>query len=395
MRKHNIFICYRRGNDESFAGRLYDNLKKDFEVFFDRGSIKYGEFFPNAIKDNISKADVVFIVIGQNYCKEFEKRKQEQRKDFVIEEISLSKSLGCTIIPILVNGIDMPECFPEEINFVQDLNAVKFYLDNFDAYISVVKQRTLELPKKIANIEERNFIRKVTMDLEREQLIVLFSQDFTKIDNYYQALKDALKFRFKENFFDIIIPSYINDEKKYFNSLSEGCRFKEYASNSYEWDYQLRNRLKDNKEILLFITDLENGSKELDRQFATHIRNLKRDFNNFNAILIGRKSLAELVYGESILSPLNNAKEIFFPNSNLILTEDNIVRQITTLYKYREVICKLIKKDKLGIYATWSYNKAVNGLFWKNLLIKEGRYFVWRDEKVRAVTKEVFGCLEE
>jgi len=134
---------------------------------------------------------------------------------------------------------------------------------------------------------------------------------------------------------------------------------------------------------------------ELDKQFSRIVHSLKNDFKNFSALFIGKKKLASLVYKDDDLSPLNTAIEIFFPEVILEdIDRDLIIRQFLSLGKYRDDICKYLKKETLGLHKVWSYSESINALFWKNLLVKKGRKFVWRDELTKQIGQEVFECEE-
>ena len=147
--------------------------------------------------------------------------------------------------------------------------------------------------------------------------------------------------------------------------------------------------------MLLFIEDIEEGNEELDKRFATSLRNLKNKFNHFHAIYVGKKALANLVHGDRHLSPLNNAKELFFPEDAFRLGEDRIVQQFNTLGRNIKRLCRYLEKDDLGRFSTWSRNDAINELFWKNLLVERDKRFVWRGELTRELGRDVLGCDED
>ena len=142
----------------------------------------------------------------------------------------------------------------------------------------------------------------------------------------------------------------------------------------------------------MFVRDIENGDEVLDKQFATIVRNLKNEYAHFHALLIGRKALAKLVYGEGVLSPLNNAKELFFPETRQKLGAEKIHQQFQTLGRQRTQICQLLGKKNLGRFSAWSFNDTINQLFWKNLLVREGNKFAWRGELTKEIAREAFGC---
>ena len=115
--KLNLFISYRRADSADFAGRLHDALCKEFNVFLDtEGGIGYGENFPIILVDEIRKCDIFLMIIGSKCCDEFQVRNKQV--DFVLHEIVNAKKFNCNIIPILMDGITMPNCLPPSIQFM-------------------------------------------------------------------------------------------------------------------------------------------------------------------------------------------------------------------------------------------------------------------------------------
>ena len=74
------------------------------------------------------------------------------------------------------------------------------------------------------------------------------------------------------------------------------------------------------------------------------------------------------------------------------LGENRIVQQFQSMGKNREEVCKLLQKEKVGRFAVWSYNETINKLFWKNLLVRDGRQLVWRGALTKEIARDVLGC---
>lgn len=371
--KKNIFISYRRADSQDFAGRLHDSLSDTFEVFFDtEGGIAYGEVFPLALENGIKKADLVLMVIGKKCCEEF--KAKEKETDFVKEEIVLAHKLGKHILPILMQDVEeFPNCFPKPLAFVETLNAYPFGRGEFSMYIENLCQKIDTLTAKPSD----TFSQKVLESVERRRLVVLFSQDFLDIHQSFNEIKRELSSRFYRNCFMVSVPSFVDDELEYFGSIAIECGFDTTIKSLNGWNKAMRQRLKEShKPLLLFLTDLEDGNQELDRKLATILRNLHRDFDHFYALLVGRKSLARLVYEEGDLSPLNTAKEIFFPEKGNKLGEEKIVQTLQPFKKHKERLCSYLKREQLGRFSTWSYNELLNQLFWKNLLVNQNGYYI-------------------
>ena len=240
------------------------------------------------------------------------------------------------------------------------------------------------------------FVTEVFDTLVNARLVVLFSQDFTNINENQNILKVASQKKFKDGFYHFSVPSFLDDRREYFKVLAKSCGLSEELDNPHAWKVAMQSKLKEEPQrVMLFITDIENGNIEFDKQFAQIVRSLVDDFSNFSTIFIGKKDLASLVYGKGDLSPLNTATELFFPDNELQINEELIERQFIALGKYRNDICKYLKKETLGRHKVWSFTECINALFWKNLLVKNGKNFAWRDELTKQIGAEVFECDED
>jgi hypothetical protein len=247
-----------------------------------------------------------------------------------------------------------------------------------------------------AKVLKSVFATEVFDTLNANRLVVLFSQDFTDINHNQEILKNKSEEKFKENFYHFCVPQFLDDSREYFKILAKSCGLSETIDNPHSWKVAMQSKLKGNsKKVMLFITDIENGNIEFDKQFALMVRSLVSEFHNLSALFIGKKDLAYLVYGESSLSPLNTAKELFFPDTALQIDDDLVERQFLALGKYRKTICSYLKEETLGRHQAWSFNETINALFWKNLLVKKGKKFAWRDELTKSIGSEVFSCDED
>src|SRR5688500_12908236 len=105
-----IFICYRREDADSYAGRLHDRLVREFgpeEVSMDLDTLQPGATFETAIRSAIAHLDVMLVVIGPKW-REARGRSGNPRLndpgDFVRLEIATALQSGVPTIPILVGG---------------------------------------------------------------------------------------------------------------------------------------------------------------------------------------------------------------------------------------------------------------------------------------------------
>ncbi|HIP02879.1 MAG TPA: toll/interleukin-1 receptor domain-containing protein [Campylobacterales bacterium] len=150
IKKINLFISYRRGDGSGEAGRIFDRLKEEFNVFFDTDSIRGGDDFPDEIKKGIEKSKIILFIVGENSCKEFKNRLSGT--DYVVQEIAYAHELNINAIPILINNAKMPttDCLPPEIHFLSGKNACSIEHIKFDQDIDhLIDEIILSVNKKI------------------------------------------------------------------------------------------------------------------------------------------------------------------------------------------------------------------------------------------------------
>jgi hypothetical protein len=118
-----IFICYRRDDSSGHAGRLFDALAKRFaedHIFMDVAGIEPGADFVDEIEKSVSSCNVLLAVIGRNWLTRRgskRKRRLDDPNDYVRLEILAGLKRDIRIIPILVQGAEMPaaDSLPEDI----------------------------------------------------------------------------------------------------------------------------------------------------------------------------------------------------------------------------------------------------------------------------------------
>ena len=130
-RKLKCFLSYRR-NDLIVAGsihRIYEFLSRSLgegNVFMDVDRIPPGADFRTVLSDEVSRADVVLVVMGQQWAQLLEERGEDLR-DFVRIEIESALDQGIPVIPLLVGGAPLPspESLPDSIRELSYRNAFR------------------------------------------------------------------------------------------------------------------------------------------------------------------------------------------------------------------------------------------------------------------------------
>ena len=109
-----IFISYRREETAYPAGWLFDRLAERFspkQVFKDVDSIELGDDFVQMITRAVGSCDVLLALIGDQWLTITDvhgRRRLDDPDDFVRLEIEAALTRNVRIIPILVDGANMP-----------------------------------------------------------------------------------------------------------------------------------------------------------------------------------------------------------------------------------------------------------------------------------------------
>ena len=112
-----IFISYRREDTRHVAGRLGDRLiGEKFTVFMDIETIVPGMDFTAAVRQAVDESDVLLALIGSSWLTLTDshgRRRLDNPDDWVVQEISIALQRGIVVIPLLVDGVSMPD--PSEL----------------------------------------------------------------------------------------------------------------------------------------------------------------------------------------------------------------------------------------------------------------------------------------
>ena len=109
-----IFISYRRQDSAYPAGWLYDRLAEKFgpdQIFKDIDSIELGDDFVDTITSAVGSCDILLALIGQEWLDiagADGTRRLDEPDDFVRLEIEAALERKVLLIPILVDGAEMP-----------------------------------------------------------------------------------------------------------------------------------------------------------------------------------------------------------------------------------------------------------------------------------------------
>jgi hypothetical protein len=103
-----MFMSYRRKDTAAIARRVYDVLEKEFgggSVFMDIDTIAGGEDFLVRLEAALKQCHVLLVLIGPRWM---EDKRLHNPDDFVRLEIERAISRGLPVVPLLIDGANMP-----------------------------------------------------------------------------------------------------------------------------------------------------------------------------------------------------------------------------------------------------------------------------------------------
>lgn len=149
-RRPRIFISYRRYDTPNYAGRVFDTLnsRRRFRdrVFRDIYARRLGNFVRN-FQEDIGKSHVLIALIGEHWLVDAEgRRRLDDPCDYVRMELEAAQAHGVAVIPVLMEGAEMPPAaeLPESLKELSLQNALPLTDDRWDYDM----QRLAELLKE-------------------------------------------------------------------------------------------------------------------------------------------------------------------------------------------------------------------------------------------------------
>lgn len=123
MASGKIFISYRREDTSGESGRLKDKLEQIFgkeNIFYDVETLEAGLNFDESIAKALSESKVLLAMIGPHWMKVVDAKgmsRLQKPDDWVRKEIAEALKRDLRVIPVLVNGAEMPdlEDLPQEL----------------------------------------------------------------------------------------------------------------------------------------------------------------------------------------------------------------------------------------------------------------------------------------
>jgi hypothetical protein len=155
-----IFISYRREDSAGHAGRLFDRLCTYFgkdSVFMDVEGIEAGVDFVETIEQAVGGCEVLLAIIGRGWLDSKNSqgdRRLDDPQDFIRLETAAALARKVRVIPVLVEGAQMPpaESLPAELRTLTRRQAVELrdsrWEDDIQALIKVLERVLTQTPAR-------------------------------------------------------------------------------------------------------------------------------------------------------------------------------------------------------------------------------------------------------
>ena len=189
MSQKRIFISYRRSDSAGYAGRLYDYLKNYFgrgRIFFDVDTIQAGVNFEQKINTELDNSDAVLVLIGNQWldCKDKAgNRRLDDPHDYVRLEVATALGKNIVVIPILLQGAQMPSgnVLPDTLYDLSRRNAIRLNDDHWNSdcnLLAGVLKNALNISRSLKERKIRRYRVIVFALAALVTLLALLTQSF-------------------------------------------------------------------------------------------------------------------------------------------------------------------------------------------------------------------------
>jgi formylglycine-generating enzyme required for sulfatase activity len=105
-----VFISYRRADSATASDKLHEYLEaQGIEVFRDVDDIKPSEHYRNRLINELLDSSIVLVMIGPDWLRLLEEKTTNRLPDYVEMEISIALARDIPIVPVLIDGAEMPQ----------------------------------------------------------------------------------------------------------------------------------------------------------------------------------------------------------------------------------------------------------------------------------------------
>ena len=159
-----VFISYRRDDSAGHAGRVHDRLQQVFGrdfLFMDVDSIPLGANFAKVLGEEVAKCDALLAMIGPGWLDAHDEngnRRLENANDFVRIEVGAALKRGIPVIPILLDGAQIPKAsqLPDDLKELALRNGLDVRHASFAEDMQRLIRRLKGAPQQPASVTPRH-----------------------------------------------------------------------------------------------------------------------------------------------------------------------------------------------------------------------------------------------
>lgn len=155
VKKHDIFISYRRDGGEFTAKMLRDRLTElGYRVFFDVETLRSGNF-NTMLYEAIDQCDDFLLILSPEALD-----RCVHPDDWVRREIEYALMKGKNVVPVLLRGFVFPEELPETLQELPYRNGLEANTQFFDAFMETLRKFLKSKPPLSRRILQNSLFRK-------------------------------------------------------------------------------------------------------------------------------------------------------------------------------------------------------------------------------------------
>jgi hypothetical protein len=183
-----IFISYRRTDAKADARSIYQRLQRDFgsqRLFMDVDTIGKGVDFRTELVAAVAATSVMMVLIGKDWltaCNDQGKRRLDDPADYVRLEIASALAAKKRVLPILIDGADMPAeaMLPEDLKPLASQQASRLAHDNFSSDMAgIIASIASTVPR--SRLRRRRALTAVACIGVLATLIIAFSPSLVRL----------------------------------------------------------------------------------------------------------------------------------------------------------------------------------------------------------------------
>ena len=156
-RQLKVFISYRYAEMSGTAWAVYLGLKERFDadnMFLDNSTLHGGMQWLDEIRSHVAGAGAFLALIGPNWMQSLTDHQQRGDVDWVVKEtdLALQSRPHVTVIPVLVDGAEVPESseLPPALRGLLDCQAERLHHNNLLDDIQHLADRLSEIRENLA-----------------------------------------------------------------------------------------------------------------------------------------------------------------------------------------------------------------------------------------------------